>query len=202
MSYQSPLCDRYASREMSYLFSPHFKFSTWRKLWIALARSQKALGLPITEDQITALEKAAEHFDLKRLEEYEAAFRHDVMAHIHAFGDLCPESKGIIHLGATSCFVTDNTDLIQMRQGLVLLNEKILQAIRQLEAFARKYADLSCLSYTHFQPAQPTTVGKRACLWLQDLLIDLADIERVIEEVSIFGGERGNRHTSLLSRPV
>ncbi len=185
--YQSPLSNRYASDEMSYLFSPHFKFMTWRKLWIALAVCQKTLGLPITDRQIDSMLDALEKIDLKRAEEYEEKFRHDVMAHIHAFGDLCPEARGIIHLGATSCFVTDNTDLIQVRDGLRILRNKILQVIRQLLPFAQEYASLACLSYTHFQPAQPTTVGKRACLWLQDLLIDLSDIERVIEELRFLG---------------
>jgi adenylosuccinate lyase len=185
--YQSPFSDRYASREMSYLFSPYFKFFTWRKLWIALAKSQKALGLPITEKQIEALQSCAEKIDLPTAEVYEKKFRHDVMAHIHAFGDLCPGARGIIHLGATSCFVTDNTDLIQMRQGFRILQSKILQVIRQLYSFAQQHAALSCLSYTHFQSAQPTTVGKRACIWLQDLLIDLEDVEKAIEQIRFLG---------------
>lgn len=187
MAYQNPLSERYASREMSTLFSPHFKFLTWRKLWIALAKGQKSLGLPITEAHIKAMESAAENINVKAADEYEKKFRHDVMAHIHAFGDLCPEARGIIHLGATSCYVTDNADLIQMREGLKILRNKIVQVIRQLHPFAQEYASLCCLSYTHFQPAQPTTVGKRACLWLQDLLIDLSDVERAIEEVRFLG---------------
>lgn len=186
-TYHSPLSDRYASEEMSYLFSPHFKYITWRKLWIALAKSQKALGLPITDEQIAELQNACGKIDLTTAVEYEEKFRHDVMAHIHAFGDLCPNAKGIIHLGATSCFVTDNTDLIQMREGLKVLRNKILQAIRQLDIFAKEHAHLSCLSYTHFQPAQPTTVGKRACLWLQDLLIDLSDVETQMNEIRFLG---------------
>ncbi len=186
-SYQSPLSNRYASEEMSYLFSPYFKFLTWRKLWIALAKAQKALGLPITDAQITELQNAAEKIDLATAEEYEKKFRHDVMAHIHAFGDLCPDARGIIHLGATSCFVTDNAELIQMREALRILRNKILQVIRQLHPFAQQHAALSCLSYTHFQPAQPTTVGKRACLWLQDLLMDLTDCERALEEIRFLG---------------
>jgi adenylosuccinate lyase len=185
--YQSPLSNRYASEEMSYLFSSHFKFMTWRKLWIVLAVCQKTLGLAITDRQIDAMLDALEKIDLARAEEYEKKFRHDVMAHIHAFGDLCPEARGIIHLGATSCFVTDNTDLIQIRDGLKILRNKILQVIRQLHPFAQEYASLASLSYTHFQPAQPTTVGKRACLWLQDLLTDLSDIERTIEELRFLG---------------
>jgi adenylosuccinate lyase len=185
--YQSPLSYRYASDEMSYIFSPHFKFLTWRKLWIALAVGQKKLGLPISESQINAMLEALDKIDLARAEEYEKKFRHDVMAHIHAFGDLCPEARGIIHLGATSCFVTDNTDLIQIKEGLRIIRNKIVQAIRQLHPFAQEHAHLPCLSYTHFQPAQPTTVGKRACLWLQDLLIDLTDVERMLDELRFLG---------------
>jgi adenylosuccinate lyase len=185
--YQSPLSNRYASDEMSSIFSPRFKFLTWRKLWIALAVAQKNLGLPITSRQIESMLDAFDKIDLTRAEEYEKKFRHDVMAHIHAFGDLCPEARGIIHLGATSCFVTDNTDLIQMREGLRIIRNKILQVIRQLHPFAQEHASLICLSYTHFQPAQPTTVGKRACLWLQDLLIDLSDVERALEDLRFLG---------------
>lgn len=185
--YQSPLSQRYASDEMSYIFSSHFKFLTWRKLWIALAVGQKQLGLAISERQIAAMLDALEKIDLVRAENYEKKFRHDVMAHIHAFGDLCPEARGIIHLGATSCFVTDNTDLIQITEGLRIIRNKIVQLIRQLHPFAQEYASLACLSYTHFQPAQPTTVGKRACLWLQDFLIDLTDIERALEEIRFLG---------------
>lgn len=185
--YQDPLAIRYASPEMSFIFSPYSKFLTWRKLWIALAKGQKALGLPITDSQINALEKAADKIDLKRADEFEKTFRHDVMAHIHAYGEECPEAKGIIHLGATSCYVTDNADLIQMREGLTLLHQKIIQALRHLKSFAAQYASLPCLSYTHFQPAQPTTVGKRACLWIQDLLIDLKDLEYVLDDIHFLG---------------
>jgi adenylosuccinate lyase len=185
--YQSPLSSRYASDEMSYLFSSHFKFLTWRKLWIALAVGQKKLGMPISDRQIASMLDALDKIDIARAEEYEKKFRHDVMAHIHAFGDLCPEARGIIHLGATSCFITDNTDLIQISEGLRIIRNKILQVIRQLHPFSQEYASLACLSYTHFQPAQPTTVGKRACLWLQDLLIDFSDIERVLEDIRFLG---------------
>jgi adenylosuccinate lyase len=185
--YQSPLSYRYASDEMSYLFSSHFKFLTWRKLWIALAIGQKKLGLNISDRQIACMLDALDKIDLGRAEEYEKKFRHDVMAHIHAFSDLCPEARGIIHLGATSCFVTDNTDLIQMNEALRLVRNKIVQVIRQLYPFAQEYASLPCLSYTHFQPAQPTTVGKRACLWLQDLLIDLADVEKLLQDMRFLG---------------
>jgi adenylosuccinate lyase len=184
---------------MSYLFSPHFKYLTWRKLWIALARSQKALGLPISATQISELEAAAEKIDLATADSYEKKFRHDVMAHIHAFGDLCPDARAILHLGATSCFVTDNTDLIQISEGLTLLRNKIIQVIRQLAAFAKEHAALPCLSYTHFQAAQPTTVGKRATLWLQDLLIDLTDCERTTSDLRFLGvkGATGTQSSFL-----
>lgn len=185
--YQSTLSTRYASPEMSHLFSPHVRYLTWRRLWIALAKSQKALGLPITGEQISELEAAVENIDLATAEDYEKKFRHDVMAHIHAFGDLCPKARAIIHLGATSCFVTDNTDLIQIREGLKLLRNKIVQVIRQLSAFATEHAALPCLSYTHFQPAQPTTVGKRVAMWLQDLLMDLSDVERTLDDIRFLG---------------
>jgi adenylosuccinate lyase len=185
--YQSPLSGRYASEEMSYLFSPYFKFLTWRELWIALAVGQKKLGLPITDQQIDAMLEALENIDLTSAEEYEKKFRHDVMAHIHAFGDLCPEAKGIIHLGATSCFVTDNAELVQVREAMRVIRNKIVQVIRNLHPFAQQYASLATLSYTHFQPAQPTTVGKRVCLWLQDLLMDLADVEKALDEQRFLG---------------
>ncbi len=197
--YHSPLSDRYASKEMAYLFSPHFKYLTWRKLWIALAKAQKTLGLPITEAQIAQMQKEEGNLNLAAAETYEKKFRHDVMAHIHAFGDLCPEAKGIIHLGATSCYVTDNADLIQMREGLQILQSKILQAIRNLHTFAHKHASLSCLSFTHFQPAQPTTVGKRACMWLQDLLMDFADMEDRLGKIRFLGvkGATGTQSSFL-----
>lgn len=198
--YQSPLSERYASEEMSFVFSPYYKFHTWRKLWLALAKSQKLLGLPITDGQISSLEKAVDKIDIVKAEEYEKKFRHDVMAHIHAFGDACPEARGIIHLGATSCFVTDNTDLIQIREALQILRGKVLQAIRHLNHFAEKYVSLPCLSYTHFQAAQPTTVGKRACLWLQDLLIDVADIEYALANLRFLGvkGATGTQASYLV----
>lgn len=185
--YQSPLSSRYASQEMSFFFSPQHKYTTWRKLWLALAKAQQTCGLPITDAQIRSLEKHIEKIDLKRVEEIEKNLRHDVMAHIHAYGEQCPDAKGIIHLGATSCYVTDNGDLLQMRDALKLIRNKVIQVIRQLQPFAAEYAHLPCLSYTHFQAAQPTTVGKRACLWLQDLLIDLNDIEHLIEGIHFLG---------------
>lgn len=186
-SYRSPFSDRYASKELTYLFSPHFKFTTWRKLWVALAKGEKALGLPITEAQIKAMEAACEQINWDKAKEYEEKFRHDVMAHIHAFGDQCPEAKGIIHLGATSCYVTDNTDLIQIREGLKLFEHKLLQLIRHLANFAEKNGQLACLSYTHLQAAQPTTVGKRASLWLQDFLLDFREITHRLDQLFFLG---------------
>lgn len=185
--YESPLTSRYASKEMSFLFSAHHKYTTWRKLWVALAKAQKTCGLAISDTQIKALERHVDEINLDKADEFEKQLKHDVMAHIHAYAEQCPEAKGIIHLGATSCYVTDNGDLLQMREALKLLRNKTIQLIRQLHPFASQYAHLPCLSYTHFQAAQPTTVGKRACLWLQDFLIDLNDIERVIEEIHFLG---------------
>ncbi len=185
--YQTPLSHRYASKEMSFLFSPRNKFTTWRKLWIALAESQKELGLHITDAQIQAMKNALDRLDLEKVKGYEKEFRHDVMAHLHAFADECPEARGIIHLGATSCYLTDNTDLLQMREALQLISHKILQAIRNLAYFAEKHSALACLSYTHFQPAQPTTLGKRACLWLQDLLIDFHACQHTLSTLRFLG---------------
>lgn len=185
--YQSPLAERYASQEMSYLFSFHHKYTVWRKLWVALAKAQQMCGLSITDAQIHSLLQHVDTVDLGKAQEYEKQLRHDVMAHIHAYGEQCPEAKGIIHLGATSCYVTDNGDLLQMRDALKLIRNKTIQVIRQLKPFASQYAHLCCLSYTHFQAAQPTTVGKRACLWLQDFLIDLKDLEHTIEEIHFLG---------------
>ncbi len=185
--YTSALSSRYASAEMSYLFSSHCKYTTWRKLWVALAKAQKSCGLPITDAQIQSLERHIEAVDITRANEHEKIFRHDVMAHIHAYGEQCPEAKGIIHLGATSAYVTDNGDLLQMRQALKLIRNKIIHLLRQLRPFAAEYAHLPTLSYTHFQAAQPTTVGKRACLWIQDFLIDLHNIEQTIDQLRFLG---------------
>jgi len=185
--YESPLVLRYASKEMSYLFSPYFKHVTWRRLWIALARAEKALGLNITDAQIHAMERHIHEIDFKRIAEIEKMLRHDVMAHIYAFSEQCPDSGGILHLGATSSYVTDNTDLIQMHEGLKLLKPKLVETIRHLAQFAEEHADLPCLSYTHFQAAQPTTVGRRACLWIQDLLADLLDLEERANEIRFLG---------------
>ena len=186
-SYESPLTARYASPEMSHLFSADFKYSTWRKLWIALAQGEAELGLPIQPEQIQELIKHADKIDYDRAAKYEKDLKHDVMAHIHAYGDQCPTARPIIHLGATSCYVTDNADIIQMREGLKILFVKTLQVIRQLAQFAEKYADLACLGFTHFQPAQLTTVGKRACLWLQDFATDLQELELRQKQLKFLG---------------
>lgn len=183
----SILASRYASPEMVHLFSPNYKYATWRKLWVALAKAQKELGLPIEEKQITAMQEKIDVIDFEKVCLYEKKLKHDVMAHIHAFGEEVPIAKGIIHLGATSCYVTDNTDLIQMREGLFLLQRKLIDIIRNLSKQARKQAHLPCLSYTHLQPAQLTTIGKRICLWIQDLLLDLEDLNHVLEKYSFLG---------------
>lgn len=174
--YETPLATRYGSQEMAYLFSPQHRYTTWRALWIALAKGEKKLGLPITDEQIAALEKNRDTLDPTECARLEKEFRHDVMAHIHAYGAQCPSAAGIIHLGATSCYVTDNGDLIHMRSGLSLLIQKLSATLAVLATFAKKHASLPCLSYTHLQPAQPTTVGKRASLWLQDLLFDFKEL--------------------------
>jgi adenylosuccinate lyase len=192
--FESPLIQRYASKEMSFLFSPQFKFQTWRKLWIILAESEKELGLPITEEQIEEL-KAHEtdiNFDVAEAEEKRR--RHDVMSHVYAYGVQCPKAKGIIHLGATSAFVGDNTDLIQMQKGLILVRRRLMRVIDKLSEFALKNKDLPQLGATHFQAAQLTTVGKRTCLWIQDLLIDLEEIDFLIE-VLPFRGVKGTTGT-------
>jgi adenylosuccinate lyase len=172
---------------MSALFSERHRYITWRKLWIELAKAEKALGLPISDEQIHSMEAHINELDFNLISDYEKKLKHDVMAHLHAYGDLCPDAKGIIHLGATSCFVTDNTDLILLKEGLKILHSKVIQAIRHLADFAKKNASLSCLSFTHFQAAQPSTYGKRACLWLQDLLMDLHDIEEKMHSLRFLG---------------
>ena len=187
--YSSILDSRYSSREMSAIFSPHSRYVTWRELWIALARAQKHLGLAISQEQIEEMQSALDKIDFTKVSEHEKKLGHDVMAHIHAFADLCPKARGIIHLGATSCFVTDNADLILIKKALQLVQKKLVQAIRQLSAFAKKHAGLVCLSYTHFQPAQPTTVGKRACLWLQDLVFDLDQCTSLIKNLRFLGAK-------------
>jgi adenylosuccinate lyase len=176
--YQSPLVSRYASDQMTALFSDDTKFRTWRKLWIALAREEKALGLEITEAQIRAMEENIEPIDYEAAKGYERTFRHDVMAHVHTFGDAAPEAKSIIHLGATSCFVGDNTDLIVLRDAIDMVLPKLAGVIAQLRDFALEWAHQPTLGFTHFQPAQLTTVGKRACLWIHDLTMDLENLQR------------------------
>ena len=185
--YDNPLIIRYASRQMARLWSPQEKFSTWRRLWVALAEAQNSLGLAITEEQIAALRAQVDAIDFRAAEGYERRFRHDVMAHIHAFGDAAPLARPIIHLGATSCFVTDNADLIVMRTALRLIRDKTVAAIDALADFASKHKALPCLGYTHFQPAQLVTVGKRATLWCYELILDLVEIERRISELKFLG---------------
>jgi adenylosuccinate lyase len=187
--YESPFNSRYSSREMLELFSPDKKFRTWRELWIALAEAQKELGLTITQKQIDELKqfKNLINYDVAYIKERE--FRHDVMAHVHAYGEQCREARAIIHLGATSCYVTDNTDIIIMREALILLKMKVLAIIKKLSEFALKYKDLPALGFTHLQPAQPVTVGKRACLWIQDLLIDLEDLEYILSNMKLLGSK-------------
>ncbi len=188
-TYESPLSSRYASREMLYLFSPDKKFSTWRRLWTALARAEKELGLPVTDAQIKELEENVENIDYVAAASFEKELRHDVMAHIHTYGKLCPGAAPIIHLGATSCYVTDNTDIIIHREALALVRKKLVRAIDRLSSFAMKHKDLPTLGFTHFQPAQLTTVGKRASLWIQDLLIDLDEVEYRLAGLRLLGSK-------------
>lgn len=185
--YENPLCARYASRTMQHIFSPDFKFSTWRRLWIALAESEKELGLPITDEQLDEMRAHIDDIDYDKAAAYESRLRHDVMAHIHTYGDLCPTAKPIIHLGATSCYVGDNTDIIQLREGLLQIRKLLVNAIAAIGDFARTNRDVPTLAYTHFQAAQPTTVGKRACLWLQDLVMDLDRLEFELDHLRLLG---------------
>ena len=187
--YESPLNSRYASDEMQHLFSPDYKFKTWRRLWIALAETEKELGLPISQTQIDQLKEHADDINYEEAAAAEAEVRHDVMAHVHAYGLQCPDARGIIHLGATSCYVGDNTDLILMAEGLRLLRRRLLAVIRSLADFAIRYKDLPALGFTHFQPAQPVTVGKRATLWLYDLVQDLADLDYVLDSLCFLGSK-------------
>ncbi len=187
--YESPLSSRYADDKMKYLFSPDMKFKTWRKLWIALAKSEQELGIAITDEQIKELENAQDDINYDVADQREKEVRHDVMAHVYAYGTQCPTAKGIIHLGATSCYVGDNTDVIIMVEALKSVRDKVVTVIRELSDFALKYKDLPTLAFTHFQPAQPTTVGKRATLWIQDLLMDLEDIEFQLSKVKLLGSK-------------
>ena len=188
-TYVSPLSERYASREMQEIFSPLRKFRTWRRLWIALAETEQALGLPITDEQIGEMKAHADDINFADAEAREAVVRHDVMSHVYAYGLQCPSAKGIIHLGATSCYVGDNTDIILMRDALALIRKKLLNVISKLAAFADANKDLPTLAFTHFQPAQPTTVGKRASLWLQEFMMDLADLDYVSDSLRLLGSK-------------
>lgn len=185
--YENPLCGRYASEEMKHLFSDDVKFSTWRKLWIALAEAEQELGLNITDEQIAQMKEHIGDIDYESAAAHEREVRHDVMAHVLTFGEACPEAKPIIHLGATSCYVGDNTDVIRMREGLILIRKLLVSAIAALADFAEEHKDLPTLAYTHFQAAQPTTVGKRATLWLNDLMLDLQQLEFQLENLKLLG---------------
>jgi adenylosuccinate lyase len=193
-AYRNPLVERYASPEMSRIFSERTKFTTWRRLWIALAESEQELGLPIPDTAIAQMREHVDDIDLARASEHERRLRHDVMAHVHHYGDVAPLAHGVIHLGATSAYVTDNTELLQHRDALVLVRRRLLSCIAELAKFAHRHRDLATLGYTHFQPAQPTTVGKRATLWIQDLLLDVEEIDHRIDTIR-FRGVRGTTGT-------
>ena len=186
-TYETPLNSRYASREMQKIFSPDRKFTTWRKLWVALAESEMEMGLPVTQKQVDELKAHVEDIDYEAARRHEERTRHDVMAHVLAYGDVCPNARGVIHLGATSCYVTDNADILMLRDALTLVREKVLEVIRRLRAFALEYKDLPTLGYTHLQPAQLTTVGKRATLWMQDLLMDLDEVNFALSSLKLLG---------------
>lgn len=188
-TYESPLCSRYASDAMQFIFSPDKKFQTWHRLWIALARAEMQLGLPVTQEQIDEMELHKDEIDYEYAAEMEKKLRHDVMAHVHAYGRQCPKAMPIIHLGATSCYVGDNTDIILMREGLELIRAELVNVISRLAAFADKYKDLPTLGFTHFQPAQLTTVGKRATLWINDLLLDLDEVNYRISTLKLLGSK-------------
>lgn len=187
--YQSPLSERYASKEMQYIFSPDMKFRTWRKLWIALAETEKELGLNITDEQIEELKAHADDINYEVAKEREKVVRHDVMSHVYAYGVQCPKAKGIIHLGATSCYVGDNTDIIVMTEALKLVQKKLINVIAEMAKFADEYKELPTLAFTHFQPAQPTTVGKRATLWMQEFMLDLEDLNYVLSTMKLLGSK-------------
>ena len=188
-TYETPLNSRYASDEMKFLFSSQKKFSTWRRLWIALAEAERELGLEISQQQIDEMKAHVEDIDFEKAAEYEGKFRHDVMAHVHTYGECCPTARPIIHLGATSCYVGDNTDVIIMREGLQLVLSKLVEVLRRLSRFAEEYKAMPTLGYTHYQPAQPTTVGKRATLWINDLLMDIEDTQRAIDDLKPLGSK-------------
>ena len=188
-TYDNPLITRYASAIMSQIWSPQRKFSTWRRLWLALAEAEAELGLPITSEQIDELRTHTDDIDFNKADEYERELRHDVMAHVHTFGDCCPKARPIIHLGATSCFVTDNADALLLRESLILIRNRLAAIIDRLGRFAWKYRDCPCLSFTHLQPAQPTTVGRRVCLWAYDLILDLEETEYRLINLKTLGNK-------------
>lgn len=188
-SYESPFCTRYASKEMQFVFSADKKFTTWRKLWVALARAEMKLGLPVTQQQVDQLEANISNIDYEVAREREKIVRHDVMSHVYAYGKVCPDAKGIIHLGATSCYVGDNTDVIIMRDALEIVRRKLINVIAQLSDFAMQYKAMPALAYTHLQPAQLTTVGKRATLWINELLMDLNEVEYRIKNLKLLGSK-------------
>lgn len=198
-TYVNPLISRYASREMSGVWSPQKKHSTWRRLWLALAEAQQELGLDITDQQLSEMRAALDSIDFEAAARYEREKRHDVMAHVHAFGDQCPEARPIIHLGATSCYVTDNSELIQIRESLRLVRQRLVLTIDRLARFAADYRQQPCLGFTHFQTAQPTTVGKRATLWCYDLILDLEELEHRLQQLKFRGvkGTTGTQATFL-----
>lgn len=187
--YESPLSSRYASDEMQYIFSPDKKFSTWRRLWVALARAEMELGLPVTQEQVDELEAHLTDIDYDKAAAYEKKLRHDVMAHVHTYGEACPKAMPIIHLGATSCYVGDNTDVILMREALLLVRDKLVRVLARLTEFAEQYKALPTLGFTHFQPAQLVTVGKRATLWMNELLMDLEEVEHRIASLKLLGSK-------------
>ena len=195
-TYETPLNSRYASREMQYIFSPDRKFITWRKLWVALAESEMELGLPVAQAQVDELKAHIDDIDYEAARQYEERVRHDVMAHVHAYGDVCPNARGIIHLGATSCYVTDNADILMLRDALRLIRSKVVEVLRRLRSFAWEYKALPTLGYTHLQPAQLTTVGKRATLWMQDLTMDLEEIDFALQSLKLLGN-RGATGTQV-----
>ena len=197
--YKSPLSERYPSPEMKYIFSPEKKFTTWRKLWVALAEAEQELGLSISDQQLNELRAHVDDINYDVAKEREAIVRHDVMSHVYAYGVQCPSAKGIIHLGATSCYVGDNTDLLLMNEALQLVRKKLINAIAQLADFAEQYKDLPTLGFTHFQAAQPTTVGKRATLWINDLMTDLTDLDHLLQDSKLLGskGTTGTQATFL-----
>jgi adenylosuccinate lyase len=199
LQYEHPLVKRYASKEMSFVWSPAKKFRTWRLMWIALATAEKELGLGVTEEQVQEMIKGIDELDWEYAAQKEAEFRHDVMGHVHAFGKACPGAMPIIHLGATSCFVGDNTDIVQIHSALQLVLRKLVKTLDIMSTFAAKYADMPTLGFTHYQPAQLTTVGKRCCLWMQDLLLDLKEVERYGREIPMRGvkGTTGTQATFL-----